>query len=597
MKKRLLAWTLTVCLGVVSSACAINTEAEAVSEPGILTAQEVRNTPAQSKGSKAVNRLEFVKILAEASGEDVSQYTNQANAFNDVNDPSVGWAYAKWLVNGGDNGSFRPSDIITRQEAAAILGRYLDYKYTQLPPGCGTGSPSLANVANWAQNGVSKCWMYGVIELSDESMIPDSVPDSDGIVSISPDFRPGGTVSAEEARAWAENANKVNISAIPVPSDEDLTFADSLTKAAIVDGNFTLSPYSARMCLAMLANGAKGDTQKELLSALKINDLAAFNQEVKKQLEVYESYERVMSLETANSIWLNQTRFGGNGAFIPQFVNSMRENYRAEAQEVTSYNSVERVNAWVNEKTKSKIPSILNEENRDFAVALVNAVYFKAAWENEFYEGMTDKADFTNTDGTKSKVDMMHRTDNISYYSTPGIEAVKLDYRDYAVGTEDGEGWERFSDADFSMYFIKSDKDLAVQNFLDNAEFSSKDLVRLSIPKFKTEYGNSLDAALKSLGVKSAYDIDKADLSGMADPSSTLGGALFLDAVLQKTYIAIDEKGTEAAAVTAAIAADGAAFIERPPLVREFTADSPFWFAIRDNTNGEILFVGRCENL
>lgn len=548
MKKRILAWGTLLCLLLPIGAGA---------------------TPDYLPG-----RGSFVQMLAEASGEDMEPYAGIECPFADVdkNDTAVRWAYEKWLVNGDENSLFRPNDRITRQEAAAILGRYLDYRYTALPLGCGTGAPDMKNIAKWAQDGVMKCWMYGVIDTGD-----------------SLEFHPDAEVMGSEAETWIANAGKLAVSAISEP--QTLSFADSLVQKVERDGNFILSPYSARMCLAMLANGAKGDTQKELLSALQIDDLPAFNAQINKQLATYDGYARIMSLDTANSIWLNQSAYGGNGAFAPEFEDTVRKNYRAEVREVTRTNSVEQVNQWAREKTKGKIPTILTEDNRDFVTALVNAVYFKAAWQNEFDESATKKAPFTNADGTQTQTDFMHQTGIFGYYSTPGAQALKMDYRNYAVDNEAGDNWELFRDADFSMYLILSDSGLNVQHFLDNAEFVDGE-VRIAVPKFKIEFGAALDDTLKALGVKTAYDPDLADLSAMAPPPRQ--GSLCLDTVLQKTYIAIDEKGTEAAAVTAAMSGTG--MPSRPPLVREFTADAPFWLAIRDNANGEILFVGRYEN-
>ena len=518
-----------------------------------------------------------------------------AEYFTDGADASyeIKWAFDKWILNGDGGGetlgTLRLEDPITRQEAAAFLGRYLDYKYTELPAGCGTGSPDNYNIAEWAQNGVSKCWMYGVIDMSGEQNV--SYPD--GTVSSALEFRPNELVSGTEAMEWIANANAVTASAIANP-EQPGSFADALVRELDAEGNWSVSPYSIRLCLAMLANGAKGETQQELLNALSIDDLDAFNQSVKELLETYDSYARIMSLETANSLWLNQSQLGGEGEFLPDYVRGMDEFFRAAVEEVTNADSVERVNAWVSEKTHGKIPTILTEDNREFVTALVNAVYFKAAWENEFNEERTDKADFTNADGTTGTVDMMHQTDGFDYYATPGIEALEMPYKNYAVDNEVGDNWEYFRDADFSMYLIKADDTLDVQNFLDNAEFTYGD-VNVSVPKFKVEYSAALDEALQALGVQTAYDPENADLTAMLDPSSLPGQQHFLDTVLHKTYIAVDEKGTEAAAVTAAMTGEGAAMPSRPEMVRTFTADSPFWFVIRDNANGEILFTGRYE--
>ncbi len=580
MKRRLLA--LVLAFGLLLPA-------------GAGAAQELCGYPPAPP--ETATRGWFLQTLALNAGEDVSDSTwiDLAEYFTDGADASdeIKWAFDKWILNGDGGeetlGTLRLEDPITRQEAAAFLGRYLDYKYTELPAGCGTGLPDNYNIAEWAQSGVSKCWMYGVIDMSGEQNV--SYPD--GTVSSALEFRPNDLVSGTEAMEWIANANAVTASAVSSP-EQPGSFADALVRALDPEGNWAVSPYSIRLCLAMLANGAKGETQQELLNALRIDDLDAFNQSVKELLETYDSYARIMSLETANSLWLNQSQLGGEGEFLPDYVRGMDEFFRAAVEEVTNADSVERVNAWVSEKTHGKIPTILTEDNREFVTALVNAVYFKAAWENEFNEERTDKADFTNADGTTSTVDMMHQTDGFGYYATPGIEALKMDYRNDAVDNIEGDNFEFFRDADFSMYLIKADDTLDVQNFLDNAEFTYGD-VNVSVPKFKVEYSAALDEALQALGVRTVYDPENADLTAMLDPSSLPGQQHFLDTVLHKTYIAVDEKGTEAAAVTAAMTGEGSAMPSRPELVRIFTADEPFWFVIRDNAKGEILFTGRYE--
>lgn len=619
--KRLLSTTLLLCLTVPLGACSAQaTEPTAELVPSTVQTPPIGDTLAQEPvlsdsaretepametppmedpsisdptQMRTLSRLGFIQLLAAASGESTLSYGS--SPFTDVNDYAVNWAYAKWLITGNEAQTFRPNDAITRQQAAAILGRYLDYKYTILPPGCGTGAPRMDNIAEWAQDGVMKCWMYGVIDTGDK-----------------PDFVPNGLLTGAYGKEIIDNATHMGEIGVYSKAEKP-TFADSLVRAAQAEGNFMLSPYSARLCLAMLANGAKGETQAELLSVLQIDDLAAFNARVKEQLATYDDYQQMLSLNIANSLWLNQSWFDNKGAFLPTFRQSMQDAFRAEVKEVTSENSVEQVNAWVKEKTKEKIPSILSEENRQFVTALVNAVYFKAAWANEFPDHLTDKAQFTNADGSTGEVEMMHQTDHFGYYSTPGVEAVRMNYSKRAnfdetdnassfdrsddgelCGLPTAESMEKVRDADFSMYLIKASKDFDVQNFLDQTEFVGQ-TVRVSVPKFRLAYGQSLDAALQALGATTVYDREQADLSAMVDTTVLPDAQLFLETVLQKTYIAIDEKGTEAAAVTAGITAAGAAMPSRPPLVRVFTADSPFWFAIRDNASKEILFVGRYE--
>ncbi len=375
--------------------------------------------------------------------------------------------------------------------------------------------------------------------------------------------------------------------------DKDLSFADNLLHMTAESGNRMLSPYSAKMCLALLANGAKGDTKQQILDAIGIADLDAYNAEVKALLDRYASYAGVMSLETANSLWLNQTTFGGKGKFLTDYQTAMREYFSAEVREVTRENAVEEVNAWVDEKTHEKISDILTEEHRDFATALVNAVYFKAGWKEEFPEHLTQKDDFTNADGSISKTEFMQNTETYGYCEKDGVKALRIDYSRFG-----GEEYVSDKDYSFSMYILLCDDpsaSLNVDAFLtENTPFTTQ-RVKVRIPKFELSYSVGLSDVLKALGMTDAFDKDKADLGGMFDLSA-IGGNLFVSDALQKTYIKLDEEGTEAAAVTAVtIAPTSAAIDTKDPI--EFTADKPFYFAIRDNTSGELLFVGRYETV
>ncbi len=395
-------------------------------------------------------------------------------------------------------------------------------------------------------------------------------------------FAPSGSSDSGSGKLISESTVNSSVSAA--------AFADSLAAAAAPEGNWMLSPYSARMCLAMFANGTEGQTKEELLSALKISNLDEFNAYTKGIMSAYEGYSRIMSLNTANSVWLNQDHFSGKESFLQSFSDILNNFYDAEAGDVTSDNSVEQVNAWANEKTNGKIPSILGDDDREFLTALVNAVYFKAPWENEFYKYATDEADFHSADGTTGKMEFMHVTDRFGYCAEDGLQAVKLDYKNTSVDDEDGSNLQYYEDADFSMYIIKTDKTINAAEFLNNASFTDSK-VRVSIPKFKIEYGQNLNGALKAMGVLAAYDPVKADVSGMIDASNLVGDNIYLSNVIQKTYIAIDEEGTEAAAVTAVTAETTG--VAEPEEIIEFTADSPFYFAVRDNARGEVLFLGR----
>ncbi|MBQ6893140.1 MAG: serpin family protein [Clostridia bacterium] len=379
------------------------------------------------------------------------------------------------------------------------------------------------------------------------------------------------------------NADVISCEPVLIP-DTDATFADNLMKLTKDDGNRMVSPYSAKMCLALLANGAKDETKQQILDAIGISDLDAYNTYVKETLERYETYAGVLALNTANSLWVNKSVHDRD--FLPDYRDNMQDFYSAEVREVTIDNSIEEVNAWAKEKTNGKIDSIFTEDHREFALALANAVYFKAAWEIPFEKYATKKQDFTDAYGLVSKLDFMNATDRFGYYEADGVKAVSLEYGKF--GEKDGK---QFYLADknysFSMYFILAENELDVEKFLnENTPFTTGN-VHVSIPKFELEYKIQLNDILMALGMENAFD-DRADLSGLTGVRG-----LAVDDVLQKTYIKIDEEGTEAAAVTA-IAIDECAYIstEAP---KEFIADRPFYFAIRDNTSGELLFVGRYE--
>lgn len=588
-KTKILSLALVFCLALPASAFGGSSGGN-----GIRPAENAGSGSGSAASEiNGLTRGEFISALAEASGEELQQYEQSCSPFSDVkdDDTAVSWAYAKWLINGGGDGRFRPDDRLNRQEAAAILGRYLDYRYTSLPAGCGTGLPDTAELAEWAGDGVTACCMYGIIPEENAGQSSDLTENGSG--SSIWDFRPLDPVSAEDAALWIGNVGKLNLSDLSIP--EEKTFSDRLA-AAVKSGangkNWSVSPYSARTALAMMTAGAKGATQRELLDALQIEDIGRFSDETESLMETYDSYEGVMALRTANSIWLNQSWFGGRGKFLPDYRDEMAHKYRAEAREVTDSNSVEEVNDWVNEKTEGKIPEILGEDNRDFVTALVNAVYFKAAWKNEFPEQNTKEGVFYNADGSRTETDFMNQTDFFGYYSTPGVEAVRLDYRNYGTEGQEGE-WKNCPDADFSMYLIKAEDSLSdLENILEQAEFENSK-IRISMPKFRVEHTAVLDDAFKAMGVRTAYDSGSADFSGILDPSTLPGGEYFMDTVIQKTYIAADEKGTEAAAATAVMGEGSSAPPERQPPVREFIADEPFYFVIRDNAEGLILFAGQ----
>lgn len=537
-------------------------ETEPASEPGTEPITESYTEPVAEPETDdtPITRYSFIYRLAQADGIDLSASSSWRSMYHpysdvDAGDAAMCWAYRTWITD--ESESFRRNDPVTYEEAVRFLANYLTYRYTALSEVV-TALPKNAQLSDEGREAAEKCLKYGVIDRAEAET-----------------RAPASPVTTAEAAAWIDRAMHAESS---LHFDGKAGFASSLIGAIAPEGNYMVSPYSARMCLSMLANGAEGETLQQLLDALQSESLDALNAEYSTLFSRYDAV-RDLSLETANAAFLNQSAFRGHAAFLSTFRQVLGDIYRADTEVVTNANSVERANEWVNEKTHEKIPSILDEDAREYAVALINAVYFKAGWAAPFYESQTKPGIFHGENGVASEVDFLNKTDIIGYYSTSGTEAVKLDYSS--------------PNADISMYLILSDEEaFDYDAFFAQAEFRYS-LVRLSMPKFKFEYSASLNDALRALGVTRAYEKTRAELTAMVAPESLDGENLYLSTVHQKTYISVDENGTEAAAVTAIIVDATTAEPSRPPMLRTFIADSPFTFVIRDNRSGTLLFVGR----
>ena len=294
-----------------------------------------------------------------------------------------------------------------------------------------------------------------------------------------------------------------------------------------------------------------------------------------------------MSLNIANSIWINKDKTTQN--FSKNFKNIATEYYNADVKTVYNKNAVSEINSWVKDKTKGKIPQIIDNADNFWAM-LINAIYFKGAWENEFSTSLTKPDEFTNADGTKTQTDFMNKTSWIPYAETKSAKIIELPYKNRVDKFSDsGEyiGTDSFDDLDVSMYLMLADGSINAEQELDTAitdENFKRTYTKLSMPKFKIEYSESLNNMLKNIGIKTAFDTKTAQFGKMFD-----SGNMWFTDTIHKTFISVDEKGTEAAAVTS-IGMGGSAL---PPEPIELKFNKPFYFAIRDNTSGEILFMGR----
>jgi len=354
--------------------------------------------------------------------------------------------------------------------------------------------------------------------------------------------------------------------------------------------NLFFSPYSIQQALALAYQGARGTTAEELAQALgweglALDELAQGQAALSADLLARGNRaEGVGQLRIANSLWGEQSY-----AFAAEFLASLEQRFGAPLRPVdflmASEEARQAINAWVEEQTADKIQDLIPQGAVDEATRLVlaNAIYFKDAWLTPFTEGATSDADFRLLDGGTTPVPMMRLSERLGYYEdSSGLQAVELAY----------------NSADFSMLLIVP----PLEGYTAwEDDFSADELeailsqmqgrrVNLGLPRFRVESSLRLDEALQALGLASLFDPQQADLSGM---SASAQRELFVSAALHKSYIAVDEQGTEAAAATGLIVGVTSAMPDAPV---DLTIDRPFVFLIRDRRSGVVLFLGRVLN-
>ncbi len=358
----------------------------------------------------------------------------------------------------------------------------------------------------------------------------------------------------------------------------NISFADKLYAKMPADKNYMISPFSVKMALGLLANGAKGDTQREILEVMQERTINEYNEDAKYLIDVYTRI-KALSYNCANSVWENTDNTGGAG-FKSEYHDIIKEYYNAYAGTVTNDTAVDTINDWVENNTDKKIKELINDP--DFATALVNAVYFKANWEYPFIKAATAEHDFIDRNGKMNKMDFMMVRENFNYHIDGSTTVVEIPYS--AIYQENGED-RMYMSANMSMYIIMpgiESRIVNIEKYLNGISYDNG-IIDLKIPKFKTSYSHDLTELLKSMGMNISFG-DGADFSCMSDIK------LKVDKVLQKTFINVDEDGTEAAAATVVLQKATSSLFTEDPL--KVTIDRPFVYVIKDTVNNEILFMG-----
>jgi len=347
------------------------------------------------------------------------------------------------------------------------------------------------------------------------------------------------------------------------------------------DGNVFFSPHSISTALAMTYAGARELTESQMSDTLHF----PFGQEVLHPV-FGELETALMSVQisgelemlTANSLWPDATY-----QFLPLFIETVRTHYRSDVFPLDFRESEQarvRINTWVEEKTNDKIQDLIPPGALDAMtrLVLVNAIYFKGSWLNEFEKNRTSEQPFHKANGESVTVKLMSGKKPAKLAEFPDLQVLELPYRG----------------SNLVMLIAlpaKTDGLPAVEASLTPGQLSlwsdalRSQEVRVFLPVFSMTQQFELNRVLQSMGMVDAFDPAKADFSGMDGGQ----GTLFISDVIHKAFVDVNEEGTEAAAATAVIMRA----TSMPPPAPVFRADRPFLFLIKDNHTGSILFAGR----
>lgn len=369
----------------------------------------------------------------------------------------------------------------------------------------------------------------------------------------------------------------------------EASFAVDILRAAVNETpdepNLFLSPHSISIALGMTYAGARGETAAEMKTALHFDlpdDRVAtgFNyldlELASRGAGATGKDGQPFRLNIANSFW------GQKGTtFEAPFLDTLAVNYGAGINVVDFEKETEKsrvtINGWVEKKTEDRIKDLIQPGAIDSSTraVLVNAVYFNAAWKETFSEGSTAPAPFTKLDSSTLSVPMMHALETFSYGSGDGYEAVALPY--------DGGELSLLVVVPAAGTYATFESALTGAKMLDIFAGLTPKSVNLSFPKLKLDSSLSLVRPLQALGMKKAFE-GGGDFSGM-----TTAFPLVIDDVVHKTFLSLDEKGTEAAAATAVIARETSAAID----IVKLDVDRPFLMAIVDHKTKTFVFFGR----
>ena len=343
------------------------------------------------------------------------------------------------------------------------------------------------------------------------------------------------------------------------------------------DGNLFISPSSIITALAMTYNGAEGETKTAVEETLNFHgmSLEEVNAAFRDLLTVLQNPDPRVELTVANSLWARE-----GFDFYEEFLETNSNYYNAEISflDFSEDQAADEINSWVKEQTSGKIEQLVTPPiNPETILFLINAIYFYGEWSEPFDPEMTNDNDFHQHDGTVNPVPTMFKTDNFRYLENELFQAVSLPYGEnervsiYLFLPLPGNSLEQFY-AELNQ--AHWDKWIASFGNMEG---------EVGLPKFSFDYEVSLNDALKLLGMEIAFDGNRADFSSM----HPVPPDLYISEVKHKSFIEVNEEGTEAAAATSV-----EDVVTALPETFSMIIDRPFFFAIADDMTGTILFMG-----
>jgi len=365
---------------------------------------------------------------------------------------------------------------------------------------------------------------------------------------------------------------------VPAPfANQTTRFAFDITRQVSeqepAGKNLFVSPLSLHIALGMILNGADGQTAQEIQKTLRLDDqtLTDVNSTYQNLMKNLPDVDPKVTLRLANSVWYRNTF-----TVEPTYKNLLTDTFRAtvSGEDFSSSATVGKINGWASEQTNGKIPKVIDQISPENVLFLMNALYFKGDWQTRFKTEDTQDALFTLASGSQKTVRMMRLDTKLRRSFAPTYTAFELPY-----------GSDRFvmtvilpnknTTADALLKTLTADDWTQLQKTLSLGK------IDIGLPKFSFSYDIKLNSVLTSLGMPTAFT-DRANFTKISR-----NGGLLLSSVKQNTFVAVDEAGTEAAAVTT-----GEIMVTSTMPVA-YLCDRPFVFVIHEKSSSTILFTGK----